>query len=225
MNAAAHEALLITLLTGLSAGSGYAAGRLHQWHRTGVQRDEAYRDGYDAATRSVFSLAARLIGPRRAAPGAAAAPGKAHPHAPVTPPPSGLAPARLGSPAASSGPEAQAASAGEDAKAASQVRRNRLLSQAGPSGAGGQARPGAQVPDPGTAEGTSPGSGTCAPEAPEHEEQDAGRHYVLDELVQAETYRLPADRVARAKVPGALPADVGAGETVGLPSVPRPRSR
>ncbi|WIM95126.1 hypothetical protein ACTOB_007197 [Actinoplanes oblitus] len=38
-----------------------------------------------------------------------------------------------------------------------------------------------------------------------------------EELVQAATYKLPADRVARAKVQGAPP------ESGGRPPVPRPR--
>ena len=47
------------------ACTGYAAGRLHQWHRRGHDRDAAYREGYETATRKTFSLAARIIGPRR----------------------------------------------------------------------------------------------------------------------------------------------------------------
>src|SRR3954470_13961563 len=65
MTAPADDALLITLVAVFAASTGYAAGRLHQWYRTGLDRDEAYRDGYDTATRSVFTMAARLIGPRR----------------------------------------------------------------------------------------------------------------------------------------------------------------
>src|SRR3954453_18795043 len=67
MTAPADNALLITLVAVFAASTGYAAGRLHQWWRTGRDRDEAYRDGYDTATRSVVSLAARVIGPRRPA--------------------------------------------------------------------------------------------------------------------------------------------------------------
>lgn len=129
MTAPGNDAALITLLATFTACAGYAAGRLHQWYRTGVDRDEAYRDGYDTATRSTFSLAARLIGPRRAARGTAVVP---------------------------------AAPASDD---------------------------------------TGPG----------------GKHYVPDELVQAPTYRLAPDRVARAKVQGS-------GQDAGPPSVPRPRS-
>ncbi|OJF14330.1 hypothetical protein [Couchioplanes caeruleus] len=148
MAAPGHDALLISLLAACTACIGYAVGRLHQWYRTGLDRDEAYRDGYETATRSVFSTAARLIGPRREARGTAA------------------------------------------------VR-----------------------------------SATVAPAAP----ADGGRHLVPDELVQAATYRLAPDRVARAKVPGAASAaaddeaaDAASGddgqETTRLRSVPRPRS-
>ncbi|WP_305782505.1 hypothetical protein [Symbioplanes lichenis] len=122
MTAPGDDALLMTLLAAFLATSGYVAGRLHQWHRTAVDRDEAYRDGYDEATRSTFSLAARLIGPRRPASAAAVA---------AVPP----------------------------------GRR--------------------------------------------------GRHHVPDELVEGPTYRLPSDRVARAKVPGS--------EGAAVPLVPKPR--
>ena len=71
MTVPGNDTLLITALAAFAACLGYAAGRLHQWYRTVLDRDEAYRDGYDTATRSVFSLAARLIGPRRAVRGTA----------------------------------------------------------------------------------------------------------------------------------------------------------
>jgi hypothetical protein len=47
---------------------------------------------------------------------------------------------------------------------------------------------------------------------------------VPDELVQAPTYRLTPDRVARAKVREAIPDDGDCEETTRLPSVPRPRT-
>lgn len=37
----------------------YVGGRLHQWYKYGLDREEAYRDGYDTATKSLFSLATR----------------------------------------------------------------------------------------------------------------------------------------------------------------------
>jgi len=140
MTAPGNSVVLFVLLAAFLACSGYAAGRLHQWFRTGQDRDEAYRDGYDTATRSVFSMAARIIAPRRSERAAI--------------------------------------------------------------------RASASVPP-------DPGRGG-----------DAGRHTVPDELVRAATYRLTPDRVARAKVRDAEPADEPAGDdaTTRLPPVPRPRS-
>src|SRR3954454_1438536 len=57
--------LILILLALVVAATGYSVGRLHQWWRAGEDRDEAYREGYDSATRSAFSLAARMIGSRR----------------------------------------------------------------------------------------------------------------------------------------------------------------
>lgn len=37
----------------------YAAGRLHQFYRQNTDRDHAFRNGYDTATKSLFSLATR----------------------------------------------------------------------------------------------------------------------------------------------------------------------
>lgn len=37
----------------------YATGRLHQWYRQGHERDQAFRDGYDKATESLFTVATR----------------------------------------------------------------------------------------------------------------------------------------------------------------------
>ena len=63
-------------------------------------------------------------------------------------------------------------------------------------------------------------------EAPGPRAGRSGRHFVPDELVQATTYRLPADRVARAKVPDTIkPPQVGDDESDGSRrSVPEPRS-
>src|SRR3954468_25021747 len=106
MTAPGNSVLLLTILAAFLACTGYAAGRLHQWYRTGLDRDEAYRDGYDTATRSVFGLAARLIGPKRAVRGTAvvtSAPAASRSGAPVArlagasvePPPAGLRPSAL----------------------------------------------------------------------------------------------------------------------------------
>lgn len=37
----------------------YVGGRLHQWYKHTFEREEAFREGYDRATRSLFSLATR----------------------------------------------------------------------------------------------------------------------------------------------------------------------
>lgn len=47
----------------LVVSAAYAGGRLHQWMRTGADRDDAYRDGYDQATQSMWALAARPVAP------------------------------------------------------------------------------------------------------------------------------------------------------------------
>ncbi|WP_344935236.1 hypothetical protein, partial [Actinoplanes nipponensis] len=67
---------------------------------------------------------------------------------------------------------------------------------------------------------SGPGSATGG----DAESAGGGRHLVPDELVRAPTYRLTPDRVARAKVREAIPADDGSEETTRLRAVPRPRS-
>lgn len=37
----------------------YAAGRVHQWTRQTMEREDAFRDGYNTATRALFSLATK----------------------------------------------------------------------------------------------------------------------------------------------------------------------
>jgi hypothetical protein len=190
MTAPGDSSLLLILLAAFIGCTGYAGGRLHQWYRMGRDRDEAYRDGYDTATRSVFSLAARVISPRRAERAAIRA------SAAVVLPISAPMPATI--------------------------------------------RVGA-VLDPTVTQPMSP-----APDGRPAAVEPSGRHTVPDELVQANTYRLPPDRVARAKVPGAMPpagspgsepgsrpadetsrvADTtsGAVEATSWPAVPKPRS-
>lgn len=159
MTAPGNSTLLLTLLAAFLACTGYAGGRLHQWYRMGQDRDEAYRDGYDTATRSVFSLAARVISPRKSdRPGLRAT-------AAVTLP-------------------------------ASAVTRNEPAPGPIPASAGAGAAP-----------------------------EPSGRHGVPDELVQAATYRLPPDRVARAKVHGALsPEEISLVEDAPRTPVPKPRT-
>jgi hypothetical protein len=41
----------------------YVAGRVHQWYRHSMEREVAYRDGYDEASHSLFRLATRSVPP------------------------------------------------------------------------------------------------------------------------------------------------------------------
>jgi hypothetical protein len=59
MTAPGNNMLELVLALAFIVASGYASGRLHQWYRHGSQRDNAYRDGYDEASRSMFDLAVR----------------------------------------------------------------------------------------------------------------------------------------------------------------------
>ncbi|GAA2647328.1 hypothetical protein [Paractinoplanes durhamensis] len=51
--------LLIALTLGILISSGYAIGRIHQWHKDGQERDEAYRHGYDTASLSILNTVIR----------------------------------------------------------------------------------------------------------------------------------------------------------------------
>jgi hypothetical protein len=56
--------LLATLLLVVMC---YIAGRVHQFFRQTTEREQAFRDGYNTATRALFSLAtqtARVVKPR-----------------------------------------------------------------------------------------------------------------------------------------------------------------
>lgn len=74
MSAPGNSILIIALIALFVACCGYAAGRIHQRRQTGEDRKAAYQDGYEKGSHSVFSLAARVIVPRR--PVRAAAPVK-----------------------------------------------------------------------------------------------------------------------------------------------------
>lgn len=49
----------------------YAAGRMHQWYLHALERDQAWRHGYDLAARSLFHLATRVTRPQPAKAGTA----------------------------------------------------------------------------------------------------------------------------------------------------------
>ncbi|GIF24121.1 hypothetical protein BJ973_007604 [Actinoplanes tereljensis] len=55
MTAPGNYHLLLALALGILISSGYAVGRIHQWHKDGQERDDAYRRGYEAASVSIFS--------------------------------------------------------------------------------------------------------------------------------------------------------------------------
>lgn len=65
-------ALTLFFLT-VTVSASYALGRLHQWYRQTTERDDAFRQGYDRASHSLFSLVARPADrrprPQAAAPG------------------------------------------------------------------------------------------------------------------------------------------------------------
>ena len=224
MTAPGNTTVLVVLLAAFVACSGYAAGRLHQRLRMGRDRDEAYREGYDTATRNVFSLAARIIVPRRSA--AIRGSAKVPPQAP--PPSSPRRRSRLASyrdnartlPRTASPRRPDPVESDEDTTLlppppAIPDGDTTLLPPAAviPDGAGPAA-----VGGPLSAGESASAGGSALAGAP-------GRHTVPDELVQAATYRLQPDRVARAKVQGvAVDADSPVEETTRLPPVPRPRS-
>jgi hypothetical protein len=232
MTAPGNSTLVLTLLAAFIASTGYAGGRLHQWYRMGRDRDEAYRDGYDTATRSVFSMAARVISPRWAERSAIRASASAvgatsavitTAAAPVvsSSPHSGMASSGIASPfdqpqSGDSGPDGAAVvlpfarpvptSSGNEPSHWAEPPAERRKKDAG--GVVGSLRP-----------PVSSGSGQ-ATDGPDSIES-SGRHFVPDELVQAATYRLPPDRVARAKVQGAVPPVAEPPVRMG---VPKPRS-
>jgi hypothetical protein len=51
--------LQIALAVIFVIATAYAAGRVHQWYRHTFERDVAYREGYNQASRTLFHLAAR----------------------------------------------------------------------------------------------------------------------------------------------------------------------
>ena len=296
MTAPGNSTLVLTLLAAFIASTGYAGGRLHQWYRMGRDRDEAYRDGYDTATRSVFSLAARVITPRRAdrptIRAAASAVGSTSAVITTAGLPAGMSSPAAPPPLADSGPRGAAvAHSGRGGQGAGAARPGdaAVLAFARPgqapatpvAGDAAEGRPVTSVPSfsgngpshwaepsdrratpapggkptlPPDAAGTDgdassprltgqdpaskrsggqpvrPGAvGSLLPPASAAGGPDSaassGRHFVPDELVQAATYRLPADRVARAKVRGAVPSkDLPTVETQPRSPVPKPRS-
>ncbi|GAA1628866.1 hypothetical protein [Actinoplanes couchii] len=63
MTAPGNGVLYLLLTLAIVVSSGYAVGRIHQWHRHGRDRDEAYRTGYDQASRAIIGMMAERRAP------------------------------------------------------------------------------------------------------------------------------------------------------------------
>jgi hypothetical protein len=195
MTAPGDSVLLLILFAVFLTCCGYAAGRAHQRFLTSQDREDAYRDGYETGTRSVFSTAVRMLGPRR--PVRASAP-VAPPEEPVRPPeepvrppeepvelpvtPPAPAPA-LGFPLPAPPPPY----AVTEPPAVGGVNYHQFPDPRPADGSG----PTLKEPQPRLADRSGLALGTTAAE---------GRHTVPDELVRATTYQLPPDRIFRARV-------------------------
>lgn len=53
--------LVVAFFFAFGLSCGYAGGRLHQWYRTALERDEAWRNGYDQASGTLFKVAAKVM--------------------------------------------------------------------------------------------------------------------------------------------------------------------
>ena len=295
MTAPGDSILIFTLLALFVGCCAYAAGRLHQRYETKREREEAYRDGYETASKRVFSLAARTLVAKRGARGSAAVRG-AGDEAPTVPvgkaakaratgaaaaaadksgssqPGATKAAAPAGTPLATAASSvtpplatdspatprpADAAASGTprpaDAAATSGTPRPSTAVTPGfpappppppqavpePAAVGGvtyqpfpdprRSTDADPVSDPPPASGPGSGDSTPAVAAPQPsptpapdptDEPRAGRHFVPDELVHAATYRLPPDRIFRARVPGGTPLPE---EPTTPLAVPKPR--
>jgi hypothetical protein len=62
MTAPGNNLLQIALALAFVIASGYASGRIHQWYRHGLERDHAYREGYNHASHSMFTMALQARG-------------------------------------------------------------------------------------------------------------------------------------------------------------------
>ena len=59
MTAPGNDIVQIVLALAFVIASGYALGRIHQWYKHGLERDGAYREGYNHASRSMFDMVVR----------------------------------------------------------------------------------------------------------------------------------------------------------------------
>jgi hypothetical protein len=58
MTAPGNEVIVLLLTLGVFLSSAYAIGRIHQWKKCGRERDEAYRNGYEKASRAIIGVLA-----------------------------------------------------------------------------------------------------------------------------------------------------------------------
>jgi len=226
MTAPGDSVLLLILFAVLLACCGYAAGRAHQRYLTSQDREDAYRDGYETGTRSVFSTAVRMLGPRRPVRASApvqgpepAASAEEQPTEPVTAAPTAPAPTTPAPTAPAPAAQAPAAPAlGFPLPAPPPP-----YAVTEPPAVGGVTYH--QFPDPRPVDGSGPTLNEPRPHLTDRSglalgTPPEGRHTVPDELVHATTYQLPPDRIFRAKVKDGsrLPEE----PTTKL-SVPKPR--
>jgi len=59
MTAPGNYLLLLVLTLSILLSSAYAVGRIHQWNKHGLERDEAYRLGYEKASLSIITMMSR----------------------------------------------------------------------------------------------------------------------------------------------------------------------
>jgi hypothetical protein len=59
MTAPGNNPLFLALTLSFLMSGAYALGRIHQWRKHGLERDEAYRRGYDRASLSILSIMTR----------------------------------------------------------------------------------------------------------------------------------------------------------------------
>jgi len=69
MAAPGNDFILALLAFALIVASAYVSGRIHQWYRNVLEREQAYREGYDQASHSLFDMAThwRSVKDRQAA--------------------------------------------------------------------------------------------------------------------------------------------------------------
>lgn len=56
MTAPGNDVLILALTLSVLMSGAYAVGRIHQWHKYGRERDEAYRIGYEKASRTIIAM-------------------------------------------------------------------------------------------------------------------------------------------------------------------------